>query len=90
LLPFFFDLFDPFFDLCDSKCDFLLFLLKFLKSDDLITQLGKIRSLRSTLAPKADFTLLQETLLVTKRNTGSLASDFQSDLSKASANKTHD
>jgi hypothetical protein len=88
-LPFFFNFLYPFFDPRDPKSDFLLFLLQFLKSDNLITQLGKIRGLRSALASKTYFTLLQETLLVTKRDAGSLASDFQSDLAKASANKTH-
>src|SRR5207244_4767890 len=39
LLPFFFDLFYSFFDPCDSKCDFLLFLLQLFLSDDFIVYL---------------------------------------------------
>jgi hypothetical protein len=89
LLPFFFDLFYSFFDPRDSKCDFLLFLLQLLKSDYLIAQLGKIGRLGSALTPQVNFALLQETLLMTKRNARSLASDFQSDLAKAGANETH-
>ena len=89
LLPFFFDLFYSFFDLCDSKCDFLLFLLQLLKSDDLIAQLGKIGRLGSAFASQIDFALLQETLLMTKRHARSLATDFQSNLAKAGANETH-
>jgi hypothetical protein len=89
LLPFFFDLFYSFFDPRDSKCDFLLLLLQLLKSDYLIAQLGKIGRLGSAFAPQIDFALLQETLLMTQRDARSLASDFQSNLAKAGANKTH-
>jgi hypothetical protein len=66
-----------------------LFLLQLLKSDYLIAQLGKIGRLGSALAPQIDFALLQETLLMTQRDARSLASDFQSNLAKAGANKTH-
>src|SRR4029078_7213752 len=89
LFPFLFDLLYSFFDLCDSKGDFLLFLLQFLKSDDLVAQLGKICRLGSPFAPQINFALLQEALLMAKRHACSLATDFQSNLAKAGANETH-
>ena len=89
LVPFFFDAFYSFFDLCDSNCDFLLFLLQLLKSDDLVAQLGKIGRLGCAFATQIDFALLQKALLMTKRNARSLATDFQSNLAKAGANETH-
>jgi hypothetical protein len=88
-VPFFFDPFYSFFDLCDSDCDFLLFLLQFLKSDDLVAQFGKIGRLGCAFAAQIDFALLQEALFMTKRNARSLAPDFQSNLAKAGANETH-
>ena len=89
LVPFFFDSFYSFFDLRDSNGDFLLLLLQFLQSDDLVAQFGKIGRLGCAFAAKIDFALLQKALLMTKRNARSLAPDFQSNLAKACANETH-
>ena len=55
LLPIRLDLFNPFFDLGDSKRDFLLFLLQLLQCDDLIAQLRKIRRLRGAFASEIYF-----------------------------------
>ena len=90
LLPFFFDLFDPFLDLRDSKRDFFLFLLKFLKCNDFVAQLGKVGRLGGAFAPEIYFTLLQKAPLVTQRQARSLASDFQSDLAETCPDETHE
>src|SRR5216684_3059777 len=70
------DLFDALFDLRDPNCDFLLFLLEFLQSHDLVPEFGKIRSLRSPFAAKKNFALLQQPFLVPQYHARSLPPDF--------------
>ena len=89
LLPFFFDPFYSFFDPRYSKCDFSLLLLELLERHDFVAQFRKIGRLRRAFASKVDFTFLEKAFLVAERHAGSLASDLQSDLSKACADETH-
>src|SRR4029077_17550384 len=89
LLPFFFDLFYSFFDLRDSKCHFFLLQLQLFKRDDLAAQLGEIGRLRSAFASEVDFTFLEKTPFVTKRDARPLAPHLQRDLAKPCADETH-
>jgi hypothetical protein len=88
-LPIRLDLFNPLFNLGDSKRDLFLLLLQLFQCDDLTAQLRKIRRLCGAFAAEIYFAFLQQTFFVTQRQARSLASDFQRDLTKPCADETH-
>jgi hypothetical protein len=89
LLPFRFDRFYPFFDSGNSKRDFFLLLLQLFQRNDLIAQLGEIGRLRSSFAPEVDFTFLEQSSLVTKRDASPLTPDLQTDFAEPCADEAH-
>jgi hypothetical protein len=65
------------------------FPLQLLWRNDLVSQLGEIGRLRSAFAPEANFTLLEQASLVTKRDARPLAPDLQADFAEACADEAH-
>src|SRR5207244_8618812 len=73
----------------DPEPDFFLFVVQLLECDDFAAERRKIGRLRGAFASEIYFTFLEEAPLLTQRHPRSLALNFQGDLAKACADKTH-
>ena len=87
--PFGFDLFERIFDLCNPQCDFLLFLLELLQSDDFVPDFWETGGLGGAFAPQINLTALQLSPDVSQRHTRALPAHFQAKLAQTGADKTH-